>query len=147
MNTAPEHRTSAGDERFRQAFESGMYAPADFNHAAHVRLAYVYLCAAPPDEAAGRMRSALLCFLAHHGIDAGKYHETMTRAWILAVHHFMQQSPASDSAAAFMEANPGLLDSRIMLTHYSADLLFSGAARAGFVEPDLDPIPRHEQRE
>jgi len=30
-----------------------------------------------------------------------------------------------------------------MLTHYSAELLFSPEARAGFVEPNLDPIPRH----
>jgi hypothetical protein len=37
-----------------------------------------------------------------------------------------------------------LLDTRIMLTHYSAELLFSDAARADFVEPNLDPIPRHE---
>jgi len=36
-----------------------------------------------------------------------------------------------------------LLDSKIMLTHYSADLLFSDEARARFVEPNLDPIPRH----
>jgi hypothetical protein len=36
-----------------------------------------------------------------------------------------------------------LLDSRIMLTHYSTELLFSDKARAKFVEPDLDPIPRY----
>jgi hypothetical protein len=30
-----------------------------------------------------------------------------------------------------------------MLTHYSADLLFSDQARANFVEPNRDPIPRH----
>jgi len=36
-----------------------------------------------------------------------------------------------------------LLDSKIMLTHYSAELLFSDQARAEFVEPNLDPIPRH----
>lgn len=29
-----------------------------------------------------------------------------------------------------------------MMTHYSAGLLFSDEARAAFVEPDLDPIPR-----
>ncbi|HEY5553094.1 MAG TPA: hypothetical protein VIK52_14470 [Opitutaceae bacterium] len=31
----------------------------------------------------------------------------------------------------------------LMLTHHSTELLFSPGARAGFVEPDLDPIPRH----
>ncbi|MFT5516394.1 MAG: hypothetical protein ACI80V_002526 [Rhodothermales bacterium] len=31
-----------------------------------------------------------------------------------------------------------------MLTHYSAQLLFSDEARAAFVEPDLHPIPTYE---
>jgi hypothetical protein len=34
-----------------------------------------------------------------------------------------------------------LLDSKIMLTHYSASVLDSADARASFVAPDLDPIP------
>jgi hypothetical protein len=42
-----------------------------------------------------------------------------------------------------MAANPVLLDSRIMLTHYSAELLFSPAARAAYVPPDLSGIPEH----
>ncbi|HYJ40833.1 MAG TPA: hypothetical protein VEW08_08590, partial [Steroidobacteraceae bacterium] len=82
-------------------------------------------------------------FLSHHGIPASKYHATLTRAWILAVHHFMHRSPEASSADDFIARNPALLDSKIMLTHYSADLLFSDEARAGFVEPNLDPIPRH----
>jgi hypothetical protein len=31
-----------------------------------------------------------------------------------------------------------------MLTHYSAEVLFSPEARARFVEPDLEKIPRHD---
>ena len=31
----------------------------------------------------------LHAFLACHGITPAKYHETITRAWILAVRHFM----------------------------------------------------------
>ncbi len=36
-----------------------------------------------------------------------------------------------------------MLDAKIMMTHYSAEVLFSDEARAEFVEPDLEPIPRH----
>jgi hypothetical protein len=68
----------------------------------------------------------------------------MTRAWILAVRHFMGISPAADSAASFIASNPSLLDSRIMLTHYSTEVLFSLEARARFVEPNLELIPRHD---
>lgn len=33
--------------------------------------------------------------------------------------------------------------SRIMLKHYSAEVLFSPQARQGFVQPDIRPIPMH----
>lgn len=138
-----KHELSQSDRDFRAAFEAGAYAPADFSHRAHVRLAYVYLADWNVDIALERMRAALIGFLSHHHISASKYHETLTRAWVLAVDHFMHRTSESSSADEFIERNPVLLDSRIMLTHYSAGLLFSDAARAEFVEPDLDPIPRH----
>jgi hypothetical protein len=144
MSDPAKHSSSDDDRRFRDDFESGVIEPAKFDHRAHVRLAYAYLVDADADTAAARMRAALLAFLRHHGIDPSKYHETMTRAWILAVRHFMEISAPAASADAFIERNPMLLDSKIMLTHYSATLLFSDEARARFVEPDLGPIPRHE---
>ena len=45
----------------------------------------------------------------------------------------------------FIEQNPRMLDAKIMMTHYSAELIFSERARAKYVEPDLDPIPRYDQ--
>jgi hypothetical protein len=137
------HELSNADREFRAAFEAGAFAPADFSHRAHVRLAYVYLAESDVNLALERMRGALLGFLSHHGIPASKFHATLTRAWILAVNHFMHRSPEAVSADDFIARNPVLLDTRIMLTHYSADLLFSDQARAEFVEPNLDPIPRH----
>jgi hypothetical protein len=141
-----KHELNDSDREFRKAFEAGAYAPADFSHRAHVRLAYAYLVDSDDDHAIGQMRSALRAFLAHHGIPATKYHETLTRAWVLAVRHFMQRTPEAASADDFIARNPLLLDSRIMLTHYSAELLFSESARTDFVAPDLDPIPRHASK-
>jgi len=138
-----KHELSTGDREFRAAFAAGALAPADFSHRAHVRLGYVYLAQSDVGLALEHMRAGLVGFLAHHGIPASKYHETLTRAWILAVHHFMHRSPEASSADDFIARNPELLDSKIMLTHYSAGLLFSPEARAGFVEPDLEQIPRH----
>ncbi len=137
------HSASDEDRSFRSDFEGGRVTPAEFDHRAHVRLAYVYLTEGDDDGAAGAMRDALLRFLERNRIDAAKYHETLTRSWILAVRHFMERTPAAPSADAFIAANPVLLDSRIMLTHYSASLLFSPEARTRFVEPDLEAIPRH----
>jgi len=138
------HGLSADDRRFREAFEACAFPPADFVHRAHVTLAYIYLAEHDTDTAHQLMRRALLAFLQHHGVDVSKYHETITRAWIMAVRHFMDASPGAASSDAFVALNPRLLDSRIMMTHYSAGVLFSDEARAVFVEPDLAPIPPNE---
>lgn len=138
---AVPHALSPDDLRFREAFESGSLATADFGHRAHVRLAYSYLAGSDEDTALQRMRAAILGFLHHHAIPATKYHETLTRAWLQAVRHFMDRAGDATSADDFIDRSPVLLDSKIMLTHYSAEVLFSAAARAAFVEPDLDPIP------
>lgn len=139
-----KHLAAPDDERYASAFEACAIPAADFDHAAHVRLGYVYLCDAQGDvdAASRRMKRALLAFLAHLGIGDGKYHETMTRAWIMAIEHFMSRAPAPyASAAEFMAANPVLLDGKIMLTHYSAELLFSDQARREFAPPDRQSIP------
>jgi hypothetical protein len=138
------HAISAADRQFLADLESGVLSPDQFDHRAHVRAAYVYLTAGDPEQAAGRMRLTLLRYLSHQGIDVSKYHETITRAWILAVHHFMELGQPAESADAFIEANPRLLDHQIMLSHYSAEVLFSREARGEFLEPDRDPIPRHK---
>lgn len=135
------HQSSQNDIEFRRAFEAGKVAPADFDHAAHVRLAYIYLCDQPVEKAAALMKASLLAYLTHLGIGPAKYHETVTRAWIMAVDYFMSKSDGCSSAARFMQLNPELLDSKIMLTHYSAEVLFSQAARQEFVHPDIQGIP------
>lgn len=137
------HLLSTEDREFRTQFESCEFPPAEFNHRAHLRLAYVYLTEHDTETAYQSMRDGLQSFLEYNGIDLSKYHETITRAWILAVRHFMEATASSDSADSFIEQNPKMLDAKIMLTHYSAEVLFSDEARARFVEPDLDPIPRY----
>ena len=56
----------------------------------------------------------------------------------------MAISPVAESVASFMASNPSMLDSKIMLKHYSTEVLFSPEARARFVEPNLELIPRHD---
>ena len=139
-----KHHISDDDAAFRKAFEMFAVAPGDFDHAAHVRLAYIYLCEGTTEQAAESMKSALLAFLNHLGVGTSKYHQTITRAWIMAVRHFMEMSAPCASAQTFIERNPQLLDSRIMLSHYSAEVLFSPRARADFVQPDVQAIPDHD---
>ncbi len=137
------HRVSPSDQDFRRDFEAARISPADFDHQAHVRLAYVVLAEHDDATAIALLRSALLAFLDHHAVPASKYHETLTTAWMLAVRHFMQATESATSADDFIAQNPRLLDSSIMLGHYSRDLLFSDRARAAFAEPDRVAIPRY----
>ena len=134
------HDLSEQDAAFRAAFETFGIEPAEFDHRSHVRLAYTYLARSDVERAFQEMRGSLLAFLNHNNVPASKFHETLTRSWILAVHHFMDKAPTS-SFDDFIELNPALLDSKIMLTHYSAGLLFSEHARGQFVEPDIEAIP------
>ena len=128
------HTTSPDDERFIADLESGTLPPDQFDHRAHVRAAYIYLTRSSPEQAAANMRDTLKHFLERN--DPAKYHETITKAWILAVRHFMERTPAAmTSSDAFIDANPELIDTKIMMTNKSA--------RTDFVEPDIGPIPRH----
>jgi hypothetical protein len=136
-----EHQaTSDADRDFRAAFESCAISTAEFNHEAHLRLAYVYLVENELPVAHEKMRAALVTFLTANNIPPEKFHETLTQAWLRAVQHFMSRSPSS-SFAEFAKKSEPLLDNNVMLTHYTPNVLFSDSARAAYVEPDLQAIP------
>ncbi len=142
-----DFKLSDDDRAFRDSVASCDFPIPDFDHAAHIRLAYVYLVEDQHTDSAIRsMKSALHALLIHAGIDPSvKYHETMTQAWIYAVHHFMHQTESADCAKDFIQQNTVLLDSNIMLSHYSAEVLFSDQARRHFLAPDLESIPRDHE--
>lgn len=123
--------------RFVQRFES-CELPPPFSHRDHLRLAYIHLTQYDVGAACATIKPSLLRYIAHHGADPRKYHETMTRSWLMAVRHFMAISPPSDSAEASCTGS-----SRIMLRHYSSERLFSESARLRFLDPDLLPIPEY----
>ena len=138
------HHLTSADIEFKMQVEACTFPIPNFDHRAHLRLAYVYLVENNTDEAIQKMRNALLVLLKSAGIDpSAKFHETLTKAWVLAVQHFMSHTEESKSADIFIDKNPEMLDSKIMMSHYSAEVLFSDKARSEFVEPNLDPIPRH----
>jgi hypothetical protein len=133
---------SSADREFEQRFSAGLLSPSEFNHRAHLRLAYIHLASQGPDAAVSTFRESLLRFLSHHQIDPGKFHETLTQAWLQAVWHFMLRHADTASSEEFLEKSEVLHDAKVMLTHYSSGVLSSDKARRQFVAPDLDPIPR-----
>lgn len=88
------------------------------------------------------MRRGLHRFLVHAGAPPSKYHETITRAWLLAVEHFTRAAGPTGSFEQFAASARPLFAPGAMETHYSPALLWSDKARQHFVDPDLQPIPR-----
>ena len=111
---------STNDSAFARAFERGEIPPADFHHAAHLRLALAYLAECESvDEATAKMAAAIRQFAAALG-KPEKYHHTITVFWIQMLAR--------------------LLDKNLPVTYYSPELLWSDEARGGWVAPDLRAI-------
>jgi len=140
------HQAAAEDKAFIRALEAFEIAVETFTHRSHIQMAYTYLCEHDTQTTSRKVRYALCRFLSYVGVEPStKYHETMTQAWVLAVRHFMARTSGKSSASEFIDANPELLDTGIIMTHYSKDVLFSDKARSSFVEPNLVPIPRYDE--
>jgi hypothetical protein len=139
-----QHELSQSDRSFLAEFESCALRPAEFHHREHIRVGYAYLVLYPFDLALEKMRRGLHNLLAHFGAPSSKYHETVTRAWLLAVQHFMDMIAPSSSFDQFIQQGGArLLEKEIMATHYSAAMIGSEEARQRFVAPDFMPFP-HE---
>ena len=124
------------DEEFARAFEDGAITPAQFDHVAHVRVAWIYLQESRSlDDALSRMRDAIRRFAASAGVP-GKYHETITVLWMRLLAE-VRDGGASGELSDVLRAHPALADKDLPLQYYSRERLFSDAARAAWVEPDL----------
>src|SRR6187399_220245 len=74
------------DEALWAAFHAGTLPHARWNHAAHLRTAWLHLERYRLDEAHLRMRAGIIRLNAAHGLvesPARGYHETLTRVWLV----------------------------------------------------------------
>jgi hypothetical protein len=124
------------DEQFARAFERGEIAPADFDHRAHVRVAWVYVREGPSlDAATARMRAAIQQFAAAANA-AQKYHETITVLWMRLLADAAAGLEAPCELDAVLEQYPELADKNLPLKYYTRERLFSDEARASFIAPE-----------
>lgn len=65
-----------------EGFESCTTSKEAFTHISHLTVATYYLSNSTPDESFKKMRSALLRFLDHHGVDNRKYSDLVTQEWL-----------------------------------------------------------------
>jgi hypothetical protein len=128
------------DEDFLRSFED-LSLPAElFHHREHIRVAWLYLKSSDATRAGERMSKAIRKFANHHGATQ-KYHHTLTLAWMRLVAAALVVAPEGYSFERFLAAHPELTDKNILGKFYSAELLQTAAAREGWVEPDLQPLP------
>ncbi len=126
--------------RLVREFENGTISREKWKHAEHLTVAFHYVKNSPSlPEATGKMRNGIFNLLKSFDIDFSKempYHETLTVFWMRTICNFAH----STHHASIVEVCNKLieeLDKDLPLKFYSRELLFSGKARAEFVEPDL----------
>jgi len=126
------------DAELLARFEALTLPPTEFRHREHVRLAFAMLSDADDFGAAAlRYRTALRRFATHVGAP-GKYHETITWAYLALVHQRMHDHPGGDSLA-LLERCPELLDhvGGALARHYDVRAVTaSEVARRIFVLPE-----------
>lgn len=128
------------DDEFVQAFLTGSLPPAQFRHRDHLRLTWALIRLTGEAAAMTRITGGIRHFANAHGQSA-KYHETMTRFWVRIVGHMMAEHPQIASFDDFLATFPMLLDKDLPYRHWRRETMASPAARAGWVEPDLQALP------
>lgn len=126
------------DQTLWEHFVAATVPEAEWTHAAHLRVGWMFLGKHSLDEAHVLMRVGIIRLNASHGLvetSERGYHETLTRAWLSLVQACRRDVDAADSLA-FLAACSDRLAKDAPLRHYSRERLMSVEARARFVEPD-----------
>ena len=121
------------DRAFVEAFEACTLPAELFDHREHVRLAWLYLREQPLLEALPRFIASLRRYAGSIGA-SGKYHETITYAFMFLIHERVRRG-AAETFDAFASANADLFGP-ILQRYYRPETLASELARASFVMPD-----------
>lgn len=128
------------DDEFLHAFFDGSLPNGECRHRDHLRLAWLAVTRFGGDAAPGLVSQGIRHFAAAHG-HPEKYHETMTRFWVRIVAHMAHARPDIQSFEQFLAAFPQLLDKSLPLRHWERETMFSPAARATWIEPDVAALP------
>jgi hypothetical protein len=122
------------DHEFLQALESCTLPESQFGHVAHVRAAYLYLRQADFVGALDRVRRAIRNYATHHG-KPGRYHETITVAYVALIQQHICERGPGDGWESFTRDNSELLDPNLLGQFYSREQIESETARKIFLLP------------
>jgi len=127
------------DDEFLHAFHTCTLEAAQFDHHAHVRIAWILARRCPLPDAIEQVCVGIQCLATHFGAPE-KFNRTMTEALVRWIAHGAR---ADCDFEAFAATHPQLFtDVRGLLArHYSPERLTSLEAKRMFVVPDREPLP------
>jgi hypothetical protein len=128
------------DDEFLRRFHESNLPGEEFRHRGHLRLAWLVLSRHRRDEAESIVAHEIRQFAVANGA-SGRYHDTLTRFWVRLVGHTMENAPEVGSIDGLLARFPFLLDKSLPYRHWRGETFNSDRARAGWVEPDLIPLP------
>lgn len=134
----------AKDSDFIEAFESRTLPFTEWCHAAHIRMAWIYLTRHGFDDALARAREGIKAYnKANNVADAplSGYHETITQAWLRVVNATIRGQDLCATSMEFLEAQPHLRVRTLLRVFYSKPRILSPEAKAEFLPPDLAALP------
>jgi hypothetical protein len=120
------------DAEFLAALESATLSEAEFNHAGHIRAAWLYLRQGSFPEALARMSGTLRNYAAAHG-KPDRYHETITVAYLALINERLLLRGDDGGWQGFLEQNHELLDRHLLTHYYRPETLASPTARRVFI--------------
>jgi hypothetical protein len=128
------------DGEFLRLFHEGNLPSEEFRHKGHLRLTWLVLSRHGRDEAEAIVAREIRRFAVVNGA-SNRYHDTLTHFWVRLVGHSMENGPEARSIDALLARFPFLLDKGLPYRHWRGETFDSDRARAGWVEPDLVPLP------
>jgi hypothetical protein len=120
-----------------ERFVRGEMPAASFPHREHVRMAFQMLRRHDFAETVLHFSRALRAMAERAGKPQA-FHQTVTIAFLSVIAERMEGS-GSDDFAAFVRANPDLLDKGALARWYRPERLASDSARRTFLLPDRIP--------
>jgi hypothetical protein len=128
------------DAEFLASLESGRMPESEFNHAGHVRAAWLYLRQGAFAEALAKMSGTLRNYAAARG-KLDRYHETVTVAYLALINERLLLRGDGGGWRGFLEQNHELLDRRLLTHYYRPETLASPAARRAFILGEFHDPP------
>ena len=120
-------------------FERCSWPYERWTHRAHLAVAVTALLRFPIAEAVDRVRRQIQLYNRTCG-DPDGYHETLTLLYMRKVDRYLVDHPEAATLREVVESLASACDMSWPLEYYSADRLWSAAAKVGWIEPDRRPL-------